>query len=138
MPPTPFVAIVLSTELKPRVIGLGELASESGDIELDGRTFKCLSAGGWLGFYDWLRDRSGRVVGVRQYIDDLDAFPWDRPFRGASRGVGKRELLIFFDDEHAFDENSSCDQDFGDNFLFAHGNLIAITLSATGLGPAVV
>jgi len=132
--PTQLVAVLLSSQCLPRVVEVSGLQDESADVTLDGRAFKRRSAGGMLGFYDWLRDGRGRVVGVRQYIDDGGDFPWEKSFRGVRRGVSKKELLVFFDGEQAFDEGSSSDQDFGDNFLLADGDLIAITFSARGLG----
>lgn len=123
------VAVILSPRDLPRLVELNEEERVACRIQLDGKTFSGTGAGGWLGFYDWLRTSEGKIIGVRQYVDDRSIFPFSRTFQGVKTHAGF-EVCVFFGQSREFDETVSCDQDFGDNYLLTAGDEIALTFNA--------
>lgn len=61
------VAVVLSPSEKPRVYTVADLSGS--EFVLGNEVFSDSGAGDWLGFYDWLRTKSGKVIGVRLWVD---------------------------------------------------------------------
>ena len=127
------VAAVLAANELPHLIELSQEECAASTIQLAGKAFADVGAGNWLGFYDWLRNSAGEVIGVRQYVDDQSTFPLARDFKGVEKDVKRGVVLIFFGQSREFDEVASCDQDFGDNRLLSAGDEIALTFSAHNL-----
>ena len=50
------------------------LPMEVGDsVSLLGKGFVDGGLGDWIGFYDWLRTRDGKLLGVRSWLDGMGA-----------------------------------------------------------------
>ena len=106
-------------ESQPQVILIPE---EAASFEFKGEHFKDTGRGHHNGFYDYLRDLSGAVVGLR-YLPSSDAedilfkIPKTKALKVAMDGT-VRVLLIFWGQGQDFDPETSCDQYFGNNFIF--------------------
>jgi hypothetical protein len=91
---------------------------------------------GFLGFYDWLRDCYGQIVGFRLTIaDEAIALSTLLPSWGYIVRDSDYVIRILFVRQHMkLDEDASMDQDFGDTRVFrnAKGELL-LTLDAQGL-----
>ena len=91
------------------------------EFSLDGRVYRDKGYGAWTGFYDWLRDRHGQIVGLRYWpfeetrflTDSLRALPYVRVDEDRSF------VEFYLADARAVDHELSDDQHFGDNRLFA-------------------
>ena len=91
------------------------------------------------GFYDWLRDASGSVIGVRW-------FPYDEAILRELKYINKYEyielssdfleLKLFFSSNRIVDETRSADQDFlENNIYYSEDGEYAISFSMDGLNP---
>jgi hypothetical protein len=126
------VAVVLSEQQPPRLLGLSEVPQHG--IALDGVRFEDSGLGDWLGFYDWLRTSGGDILGVRLWIDE------DSPKIDALGNcmdvhitVDKSHALVFFGAEREFDPAASNDQDFGGNRLFVGQSGYVLTFNSPAL-----
>jgi hypothetical protein len=76
--------------------------------------------GDFTGFYDWLRNAEGRVIGVRYLPADELEFLCNAiaqlPYVVVDPQINSIEL--YFSDDRSIDESVSNDQEFGDNRLF--------------------
>ena len=126
---TKTVAVVLSLTEQPQVHAISDqLGSE---LVIGNEAFSDTGAGDWLGFYDWLRTRSGEVIGVRLWVDDVT--PQIRAAAACSgvvAGESCSPFMIYLGHEHEFDAEQSDDQDFGSNMLLANSSKFAITFYA--------
>ncbi len=79
----------------------------------DGSLFRDTGIGDWTGFYDWLRDAAGNVIGVRYWLDTETEFLIDHT-AGLSyiQPDPSRHVEIYFSDNRAVDPQLSGDQDF--------------------------
>lgn len=123
------VAVILSRSEGPQVLAIpDELGSE---LVLESERFRDSGSGDWLGFYDWLRAKSGEVIGVRLWVDDVN--PQMRA-AGQCVGVVTAEscfpFLIYLGAEREFEDEQSCDQDFGGNRLMVSSNKFVLTFNA--------
>ena len=95
--------------------------------------FRDCGLGDWLGFYDWLRTTAGEVIGVQLWVDEPRAIGL---LQAASSYVGveaSKDCLpfrVFFKAERQFDEQASCDQDFGSNLLLRGNSGLVLTFNA--------
>lgn len=123
------VAVVMSASHLPRVHAIQDaLGSE---LALGDDLFRDSGLGDWLGFYDWLRTRSGEVIGVRVWIDEVNE--QIRAAGSCANVISGRDcfpLSIYFGDSREFEEELSCDQDFGSNMLLLSSNAFALTFKA--------
>lgn len=126
----PVVAVVLSVDAPPSLVALSEKDQAASSIHLDGISFTDTGAGDWLGFYDWLRNSEGTVLGVRQYIDDRSSILLEKSFSGTEVEAEHGIVRIYFGEERDFDETKSCDQSFGDNRLLVAERKVALTFYA--------
>jgi hypothetical protein len=93
--------------------------------------FRDSGLGDWLGFYDWLRTRSGEVIGVRLWVDDANE--QIRATAACAGVTAERDffpLTIYLGEPREFEEELSCDQDFGSNMLLVSPNAFAMTFNA--------
>ena len=69
--------------------------------------------GNWTGFYDWLRDARGSLLGVRYTPFNETEFLTERT-KGLAyvKSDPPRHLEIYFSDRREFDDTRSCDQEF--------------------------
>jgi hypothetical protein len=98
-----------------------------------GRYYRDAGLGDFTGFYDWLRDAGGGVIGVRYWpfeasravCDEVAAFPY------VDLTSDRSSLAVFFSAERAFDPANSGDQAFGGNRVFvAADGAYALTFDA--------
>lgn len=90
-----------------------------GDFRMGDRDFEDKGFGDWTGFYDWLRDFSGKVVGVRYWPFEETAFLIDLLCdRGYIVPGDKSYLEIYFSQNSRVDRRKSDDQEFGSNKIF--------------------
>ena len=122
-----FLAVVLSTHGVPRIINLSAAEEVAPSVRLAEADYLDSGAGDWLGFYDWLRNSQGEVIGVQQWVDDASTFPFSTKFGGVEANVKHGVLRIFFGQSREVDEATSCDQDFGHNRLLLSGESVALT-----------
>jgi hypothetical protein len=108
---------------------------------LEHKEFVRRSPGDWSGFYDWLRDAEGDLLGVRQWPFD-DTAPWRdllarlpaSPYLVAQPDLSS--LTIYFGDDRTVARQWSDDQDFGQNALFASTDgEWAISFGTAALSP---
>ena len=129
--PTHVVAIVLSAVDGPVAVALPAEPGDLQEVMLCGSRFVDIGLGEWLGFYDWLRDASGHVLGVRLRVDEGcndPAFNWQ--LSGVEFDKQSRVLLIFFGADRRFVEAMSDDTDFGANHLLYGDEKVAITFNS--------
>ncbi len=127
---TEFLAVVLSPHGMPRVINLSAVEAVARSIRMAEAHYLDSGAGDWLGFYDWLRNPRGEVIGVQQWIDEAPTFPFSTRFEGVESNSKHSVLRIFFGQSREVDEEKSRDQDFGHNRLLTAGDSIALTFQA--------
>lgn len=123
------VAVVMSTSERPRVHAISDtLGSE---LALGEDLFRDAGVGDWLGFYDWLRTRSGEVIGVRLWVDEAnEQLRAAGSCAGVVAGRDCFPLAIYFGESREFEDELSCDQDFGSNMLLVSANAFAMTFNA--------
>ena len=90
------------------------------------------------GFFDWLRVKSNKIIGVRWLIydaEDTDLVIKHLPKHSNVQYDNDGSVFIYFDQEVDFDEDISCDQDFGENnFYVSEAGTYAISFSANSIG----
>lgn len=94
--------------------------------------------GDWSGFYDWLRDSAGQIVGVRFWpfeqarflCDFLGRFPYVR-VEGSHRFIE-----IYFRSDRNIAVGRSDDQAFGGNHIFSADGEWAITFDLKTLASS--
>lgn len=76
--------------------------------------------GDFTGFYDWLRNSKGSVIGVRYLpAHELEFFcnaVAHLPYVEIDWQI--KSIALYFSDDRSIDESTSNDQEFGDNKLF--------------------
>jgi len=74
----------------------------------------------WQGFYDWLRDSSSQVLGVRFWLfEDADLQLTDIPsLTYVSSNSSENYVEIYFSASRQWVQENSDDQDFGDQGCF--------------------
>jgi len=137
----------LIVALRPK---LGLALAESwpvADLLIDGHLYRPVGPQ-WSGFYDWLRDGSGALLGVRYNATDETRFVLDQSRTLDYTEAGNYDdLAIFFSPKRAFDPAQSADQDFlydqvfvsdagrGIVICFATDNLTDSQLETLASGP---
>lgn len=94
------------------------------EFSLETKRYSPHGDGSWTGFYDWLRDRQGHLIGVRYWpfadspvFRDLQAqLP---PSPRLATDPNHRFLEIYFSHNRDLDRDASDDQDFGHNGIFS-------------------
>ena len=125
------IAVILGHP--PKVISIPRDANEFVAGE---EHFRELVGGSHIGFYDFLRNPSGSVVGIRflpsgEAEDVLkEAALEGRNLHFVQDGL-LEAFLILLDETLLFDPEISCDQYFGDNRIYRAGlsNQVAISFS---------
>ena len=125
-----FLAVILAQQDAPRVMNLTAAEAVASSIRLAEADYIDSGAGAWLGFFDWLRNHQGKVIGVQQWVDETSTFPFSTKFDGVEANVKRGVLRIFFGQSREVDEENSCDQDFGNNRLLVNGESVALTFPA--------
>lgn len=93
------------------------------------------------GFFDWLRNKSSQIIGVRWTAYDEQGFRLVADNLLSLSNVeidGSGSICIYFGQEVEFDESISCDQDFGENnFYITAEGLCAISFSTFSVEQAI-
>jgi hypothetical protein len=133
----PVPCLVVTLESRPRLAFVDDCPREK--ITVGGRVYRSADTGEWTGFYDWLRNRAGQVIGVR-YWPFEDTLPLDElrqrlaPSADVAIAPDDSHLDVYFSSDHEVDTERSADQAFGGNRIFAtdQGDL-AISFDLTAL-----
>src|SRR5947207_1211833 len=101
--------LFVSIRSSPQVVRASGNVTE---ITCEGQKFEDSGLGDWTGFYDWLRNESGLIIGVRFW-----PFETAKPFlraqeSGSNISVERGALLVFFGSSRNFVNEISDDQDF--------------------------
>src|SRR5258708_4999917 len=110
----------------------------SDNICIDSIEYRDLGRGDWTGFYDFLRTRDGRIIGIR-YAPLLD----DASLLSHLRGKPYASVLpnatveLFFSTDRSFVPEFSSHQDFVDNMIFrSDSGAYALTFGPDALNPS--
>jgi len=130
------IAVVLNR--RPQVISIQKDALA---FDFLGEHFEDVGLGYDNGFYDFLRNRTGAITGIR-YFPSPDA---DKALKEVAEGEGIMRptdgnlpiLQIFWGADHHFDPEAPCDQYFGNNFIYRskHSGKVAIGFAIDALAP---
>ena len=86
----------------------------------DNTTFRNQGFGDFTGFYDWLRNKDGEVIGVRYLPVDELKFLWhalaNLPYVKVNQKI--KSIEFYFSNDRTVDESVSDDQDFGSNSVY--------------------
>ena len=87
-----------------------------GKLTVNGIDYVDLGLGDWTGFYDWLREKSGQVCGVRytpfpEFNHLLDRFPSDCSYLAFPSRGSKSYVEIFFTSSRDYEAEKSDDQE---------------------------
>jgi hypothetical protein len=87
-----------------------------------GKSFIRIECTDWFGFYDWLRNDEGKILGLRLFLDGpefLDKWVPNSDYVSIEIIDSRfRKLSIFFDTNKSFSEIGSDDQLFGGNVVY--------------------
>jgi len=130
------IAVILSP--RPQVISIQKDALA---FDFLGDHFEDVGLGYDNGFYDFLRNRTGAINGIR-YFPSPDA---DKALEEVAEGEGITRpidgnlpiLQIFWGRDHTFDPEAPCDQYFGNNFIYRsqQSGKLAIGFAIDALPP---
>jgi hypothetical protein len=90
-------------------------------IAVDGQTYLPVGPE-WSGFYDWLRNLEGRILGVRYHAVDETSFVLKAASQLKYVELERSSLAIFFTEDHRFDVRESVDQAFIYDQVFMTGD----------------
>jgi hypothetical protein len=85
----------------------------------------------FLGFYDWLRDATGSVIGLRIKLEFPDSRKYSdliKLFFSAAESADDLKIIFFGNSREYFDHLSD-DTDFCDFSIYQSENLVAITFN---------
>lgn len=105
---------------KPAILRIDRIGME---VTIENDRFHRIEGDDFHGFYDWLRTPNGKIMGVRYFLFDDYEYIADK-IKGLSyvcvdeSTSGGRNILIFFGNDHNFDEELSCDQLFAGDYVF--------------------
>ncbi len=115
-----FLFIVLDPKI--RVFISSDLSEDEKTVLYDSNEFKEIPIGHCNGFYDWLRNFSGHIIGVRYFPFEDSNFLLNEVIHLNYSKIDKVKGnmdIYFVDAEHCLiDEDISDDQKFGDNRIF--------------------
>lgn len=130
------IAVILGP--KPQIISIPK---DAFTFDFHGDHFEDVGLGYDNGFYDFLRNRTGAINGIR-YFPSSDA---DEVLKEVAEGGDMMRstegnspaLQIFWESDHNFQPDASCDQYFGNNFIYRSKHLgkLAIGFAVDVLTP---
>lgn len=126
------VALIVNNLIdKSYCFGYIDEAQESICIKNNNVLYKVHSDSNWLGFYDWLRTKSGDVIGLRIKIDDISKRLESKLIKlfFSSSDIEGNINYIYFGDCKDFVEDSSGDADFCDFSIYYSSQSIGITFN---------
>jgi hypothetical protein len=112
-----FLFIFLETDIK---LFIGSNLSEDVNILYDNKNFVEISIGHFNGFYDWLRNYSGLIIGVRYFPFEDSNFLLKELVQLKYSKTDEHSIDIYFVEEQhrSINEDISDDQKFGGNRIF--------------------
>lgn len=125
--PSELVAVILSPDTMPKVVEIAEADIEAQTVLLDGRKFTDTGGGDWIGFFDWLRNSNGQIIGVQQWVDEPSPLLFGQHYEGVEANPLHGVVQAYFGPGRDVDPTASCDQDFGNNRLLVSGASVALT-----------
>lgn len=134
-----YLLIVLKPELTLS-LWLGDVDDYTSLVVAD-IEFKEVAGGSFNGFYDWLRDSEGRVLGVRYYPFEDYCFLFSVVTELDFVEVVESDTCfnIYFSGDSELDESKSCDQAFGGNKIFkSAGGEYFISFDATEVKDTLI
>jgi hypothetical protein len=116
----------------------GILYSATPDLPvLFGESFSDAQLGEWTGFYDWLRNPFGQIIGVRYWPFEHCKFLLTEPNLDPDIRVEGGGLLVFFGAEATFEPALSGDQDFEESrVLRGESGSFGLLLGCSNLSSA--
>ena len=109
------------------------------EYQLGDKRYRDKGYGELTGFYDWLRDSSGKLLGVRYWPFEETSFLSDVLSEFPSVVVAKDRsyLEVYFSSDRRVDRQRSDDQDLGANKVFStEQGEWAISFDTTALSPS--
>lgn len=99
--------------LRPRLTLAKDIRWPLKGFVIGSKRYHDAAFGNWTGFYDWLRDAQGNLLGVRYTPSDQTEFLTEQ-LKGLAyvKSDPSRHLEIYFSDRREFDDTLSCDQEF--------------------------
>jgi len=99
--------------LRPRLTLARDLEWPLKGFVVGDKRYLDASFSNWTGFYDWLRDADGNLLGVRYTPFEDTEFLIEHTSRLAyAQTDPPRDIEIYFSEKRSFDEKRSCDQEF--------------------------
>ncbi|SRR6266567_1520338 len=130
-----FLLVVFRPEL---TLALLEVQPPSG-FAIAGTTYRAVPTDDGAGFYDWLRDRTGKIIGVRYWLEDRGIFTTLARLPYVRIPPDGRCVEIFLGKSRETDEARSSDQAFGGvSHYLADSGEWAISFEAYFLEPAEI
>lgn len=114
-------------------INIYRIAEANEELHIDGMTFKRESDYGSNAFYDWLRNRDGKIVGLKLDLEEESQYLIKRIEHFDYVKTEKKRsyyqfIYLFFGKDRKFDLKLSADQSWWDCFLyFSKGEIFGIT-----------
>ena len=83
------------------------------EVTIGNTRYRNAGFGNWTGFYDWLRDSEGELLGVRYWPEQDTKFfvDYTKPFDYVE-AASSRHIEIYFSERRSFEAKLSCDQEF--------------------------
>jgi hypothetical protein len=130
-----FLLVVFRPEL---TLALLEVQPPSG-FAIAGATYRVVPTDDYAGFYDWLRSRTGRIIGVRYWLQDGSVLTALSRRAYVHVPPDRRCIEIFFGKSRESDEARSNDQAFGGvSHFVADSGEWAISFETYFLEPAEI
>jgi len=83
------------------------------EFTLNGKKFHDTRLGEWTGFYDWLRDSNGGLLGVRYWLSEgTELLEEHARVLTYTKVDPSRHIEVYFSERKDFDANLSADQEF--------------------------
>jgi hypothetical protein len=128
---TPCIVVFLMPQMRLALTSNWPVTS----IALNGQTYKPVGPA-WSGFYDWLRDSSSRLLGVRYHPCEQTAFVLKQAAGLNYAQLGSHgDVSLFFSNQRSFDPKRSADQDFLYDQVFVANDGSAAISFAKDLTP---
>lgn len=114
--------LLIILESKIKLFICSTLSKNQKSILIEGNEYMEIPIGYFNGFYDWLRNASGYIIGVRYFPFEDSSFLLDELGELEYLRTDKNKDSInicFLDETHCLiDEEASNDQDFSENRIF--------------------
>lgn len=108
--------------LHPRLTLARDLRWPLKGFVVGNKQYRDAAFGDWTGFYDWLRDVNGDLLGVRYTPSDATEFLIEHATKlSYVKADPSRHIEIYFSENRTTDPKRSCDQEFLYDAVFRSG-----------------